>query len=189
MDYYIELAIVPDPEFPQPLLMNALFGKLHRALAALSRQDIGVSFPSYCEGHQKRTLGHMLRLHGTQAALTELMGTDWLKGMRDHIDITGCQPIPSPCGYRQVQRRQFKTNAERMRRRRASRHGETLEEARYHIPDSVIRSVELPFVQLNSQSTHQKFCLFISHSELMAYPTRGTFNAYGLSSTATIPWF
>ncbi|WP_027706078.1 type I-F CRISPR-associated endoribonuclease Cas6/Csy4 [Zymobacter palmae] len=189
MDHYIELAIVPDPEFSEPLLMNALFGKLHRVLAALSRQDIGVSFPGYCEGHQKRTLGHILRLHGTPPALAELMTTDWLKGMRDHLDVTECQPIPSPHGYKKVQRRQFKTNAERIRRRHASRHGETLEEARSHIPDSVIRPVELPFVQLNSQSTHQKFCLFISQGELMTHPAQGTFNTYGLSSTATIPWF
>ena len=34
MDHYLDIRLLPDPEFPAPLLMNALFTKLHRALVS-----------------------------------------------------------------------------------------------------------------------------------------------------------
>lgn len=208
MDHYVELQIVPDPEFEQATLMNALFSKLHRALVAQQSRHIGVSFPAHRTGdyvgltaaaryeraaHQPtrhiRTLGNVLRLHGSREALDALMATPWLRGMRDHLAIQACQPVPPKVSYRTVQRKQSKTNAERLRRRRAARHNETLAQARAHIPDSVTRQVDLPYVQLSSQSTQQRFCLFIHHGEETSTPQKGTFNSYGLSATATIPWF
>lgn len=208
MDHYVELRIAPDPEFASAQLMSALFSKLHRALVEFKRQDIGVSFPEHRHGrhvsvHHRaayteqavreaphlRTLGEVMRLHGTREALELLMDTAWLKGMRDHLIIHACHPVPDKVSYRTVQRRQFKTNAERLRRRRAKRHNETLAQAREAIPDSVARDVDLPYVQVSSRSTQQRFCLFIAHGDEQEMPTAGTFNAYGLSSVATIPWF
>lgn len=189
MNHYVEFRIVPDPEFEQATLMNALFSKLHRVLVAQQSHAIGVSFPAYQQGRNNRSLGEVLRLHGSREALNSVMDTHWLRGMRDHLDIQACQPIPAKVSYRTVQRKQFKTNVERLRRRRAARHNETLEQARAHIPDSVTRQVALPYVQLTSQSTQQRFCLFIEHGEEISTPREGTFNCYGLSATATVPWF
>lgn len=187
MDYYIDIRLRPDPEFPPPLLMGALFGKFHRALVALEADDIGVSFPGYSQ--RPRTMGEMLRLHGSAAALDKLMSQDWLTGMRDHIDMTTLEEVPGSAQHQLVRRRQFKTNAERLRRRRAQRHSETLEEARVHIPDSVERKVTLPFITLRSLSTGERFCLFIEQGETRPEPVPGTFNRYGLSQGATVPWF
>lgn len=190
MNHYVEIRLAPDPEFPPTFLMNALFGKLHRALVEGQHSDIGVSFPKYREGARTQTLGNILRLHGAQAALERLMNSGWLKNMRDHIETDGCQPTPSSVkGYRTVKRQQFKTNAERLRRRRAKRHGETLEQARALIPDSIECEITLPYLQISSQSTRQRFCLFVEHGPLQKEPDHGSFNAYGLSHTATVPWF
>ena len=190
MDHYVEIRLVPDPEFPQSFLMNALFGKLHRALVADRHSDIGVSFSGYKEGRRAQTLGDTLRLHGTQASLTRLMDSGWLHAMRDHVDASPCQPIPADIqGYRVVKRQQFKTNAERLRRRYAARHDTTLEDARTRIPDSIERKVTLPYLQISSQSTQQRFCLFIAQGPLQKMPSTGRFNAYGLSTNATVPWF
>lgn len=167
--------------------MGALFGKLHRALVALQTNDIGVSFPAH--GLKPRTLGDRLRLHGSAAALERLMAQPWLTGMHDHIRLEAVDTVPPAIQHRSVRRRQFKTNAERLRRRRARRHGESVEQARAHIPDSIERRVMLPFVTLRSASTGQRFELFIEHGALQAQPTAGAFNAYGLSQGATVPWF
>lgn len=190
MDHYVEIRLMPDPEFPPSFLMNALFGKLHRALVAGHHEDIGVSFPGYKEGRRVQTLGNTLRLHSTQTSLDQLMSSGWLKAMRDHVDASLCQPIPADVhGYRVVRRQQFNTNAERLRRRYASRHDTTLEEARSRIPDSIERKVTLPYLQVSSQSTRQRYCLFIAQGPLQKTPMLGTFSAYGLSANATVPWF
>ena len=69
------------------------------------------------------------------------------------------------------------------------RKGETAAQAAAHIPDSVERRPNLPYVQLRSSSTAQPFCLFIDHGPLQAQAVSGSFNTYGLSNSATIPWF
>lgn len=185
--HFIEIRLLPDPEFAQPLLLGALYAKLHRALVELGASDIGVSFPGYCL--RPRGLGEVLRLHGEAAALERLMATEWMRGMRDHTAIGEALPIPKIIEHRQLLRRQFKSSADRMRRRRMRRKGETAEQASLAIPDEVERQPTLPFVQLRSQSTGQNFCMFLAMGASLAEPRNGAFNSYGLSTTATIPWF
>lgn len=185
--HYLDLTLLPDPEFSHAHLLSTLVNKLHRALVQLRADDIGVSFP----GHslRPRTLGSVLRLHGSEAALAGLMASDWLRGMRDHVCQSALAPAPADAPHRIVQRRQFKTSAERLRRRRMQRKGETAEQAAAAIPDSVERQPTLPFVHLRSASSGQPFALFIDHGPLAATPTSGSFNSYGLSQGATVPWF
>jgi len=188
MDYHIDIRLVLDPEFPATILMGAMFGKLHRALVELQTTDIGVSFPEH-QQRSKKNLGALLRLHGTTSGLQRLMTTHWLRGMRDHVTLSNIIEVPADAQHRLVRRRQFKTSAERLRRRRARRHGETIEQAREQIPDSIERKVPLPFVMIPSQSTAQRFPIFIEHGKIRAEPLIGTFNSYGLSQGATVPWF
>ena len=188
MNQYIDIELIPDPEFPPPVLMGALFGKLHRVLVALEASSIGVSFPGYAE--RPRTLGARLRLHGSRSVLEDLMSRDWLSGMHDHVSVSAIGTVPTEgVQHRVVRRRQLKTNAERLRRRRARRHGETLEQARAHIPDAVERKTNLPYVTLRSASTGERFSLFVEHGEPQDQPRAGSFSRYGLSRGATIPWF
>jgi CRISPR-associated endonuclease Csy4 len=88
-----------------------------------------------------------------------------------------------------VRRVQAQSSADRIRRRQMKRHGWTEEEARARIADSVEQQLALPYLTLRSQSTGQHFRLFIDHLPCQPAPVAGPFNAYGLSSTATIPWF
>lgn len=80
MDRYIDIRLLPDPEFPASVLMNALFGKLHRGLVTHGGCNIGVSFPDV--GKNGRSLGECLRLHGSKTNLEKLMASNWLVGMR-----------------------------------------------------------------------------------------------------------
>lgn len=50
MDYYVDIEVRPDPEFPTSQLMSALYAKLHRALVAQGNNRIGVSLPGVEDG-------------------------------------------------------------------------------------------------------------------------------------------
>ena len=187
MEHYLEIRLLPDPEFTPTVLMNALFAKLHRALVELGSNAIGTSYPEHRD--KPPTLGTRLRLHGVAEDLQRLMASNWLSGMRDHISITEIVPVPVGTAYRVVRRVQSKSNPERLRRRLSKRQAIPLEEARQRIPDTVEKRLELPFVQIKSNSNGQAFRLFIEHQPVSSNPTKGEFNCYGLSAVATIPWF
>jgi CRISPR-associated endonuclease Csy4 len=185
--HYIDLVLRDDPQIAAPQLLGALYDRLHVALVQQHRDDVGISFPGYAL--KPRTLGATLRLHGSDATLQQLMQADWLKGMRDHVRTSTVTAVPTGASHRTVQRKQFKTSAERLRRRRIRRKGETAEQAAAAIPASVERRPDLPYVHLHSHSTRQPFCLFVTLGPAQQHPVAGTFNAYGLSPTATVPCF
>lgn len=185
--HYIDFEILPDPEFSQVFLLGALYSKVHRALVQMAATGIGVSFPQY--SLQPRGLGRIMRLHGSEDDLSALLAIDWLRGMRDHVFSTGAVAVPAVAEHRRMERRQYKTNVDRLRRRRMRRRGEDYYQAAVAIPDGVEEHPKLPYIQLRSSSTGQSFCLFLSLSEPESQVIDGTFNSYGLSRTATVPWF
>lgn len=187
MDHYLDLKLLPDPEFPATQLMSALLAKLHRGLHDLRRSDVGISFPDVeAAGHG---LGPRLRLHGSAEALDSLLALNWLKGMRDHVSLSELTPIPAQVHWRCVSRVQVDSNPERARRRLIKRHGISEEEARQRIPDSAAKRCNLPYVTLRSNGSDHSFRLFIRHGPTLDSATPGPFGAYGLSSQASIPWF
>lgn len=186
MDHYIDVRLLPDPEFSERVLMKTLFSKLHRMLVQLNAEDIGISFPGY---HLKpKTLGPVLRVHGQHSSLSELLKVGWLLGMNDHIAPVSILQAPEAKGHLLVKRKQYKTNADRLRRRRMKRKGETWKQACEAIPNQQTVKADVPFISLHSRSTSQEFCIFI---EQISVPEQkpGTFNTYGLSAEATVPSF
>ncbi len=187
MDSYIELQLLPDPEFPANMLMNALFAKVHRGLVSGGQGRVGISFPDV---EQKSIgLGGRLRLHGMVADLEYLMSENWLKGMRDHLSCGQITLVPATSNHRVVRRVQAKSSPERERRRLVARKGISADVAMQVIPDSAAEMLSLPYLLLASQSTQQQFRLFVEHLPVQTEPVQGAFSAYGLSSVATVPWF
>jgi CRISPR-associated endonuclease Csy4 len=186
VNHYIDIRLRPDPDFPPDTLLDALFAKLHRALARYGRGDIGVSFPDY-DG--VRRLGAQLRLHGQAESLKQLMAQTWLTGMLDHVVVSQPTPLPSAVQHRIVRRVQAKSSPERLRRRQMRRHGLNEQQALEKVPDSARETLRLPYVQLKSTSTGHAFPLFIRHGPPLAEGQTGHFSTYGLSDTATVPWF
>ncbi|CAQ84808.1 MULTISPECIES: type I-F CRISPR-associated endoribonuclease Cas6/Csy4 [Photorhabdus] len=184
MDYYFEILVLPDPEFSKQSLMEALFAKLHRALGQVGNGRIGVSFPC-----ARKTLGDKLRIHGASEALNDLQALPWLKGLRDYTEIMDIQPVPQDTQYRRVSRVQVKSSAERLRRRSIKKGWLTEEQARQRIPISKEQRTHLPFLLVKSLSSRQTFPLFIEQGPIEDKPTPGVFSSYGLSASATIPWF
>jgi CRISPR-associated endonuclease Csy4 len=187
MNAYVEIRILPDPEFPPTTVMNALFSKLHRGLVAHGGQCIGVSFPDV--GKNDATLGLRLRLHGATPELEKFMALNWLTGVRDHIDLSTVMPVPAHAKHRVVRRVQAKSSPDRQRRRLIARKGISEPEARAAIPETSAKKLNLPYVVFASRSTGQQFRLFVEHLPVQDQPVRGAFSAYGLSAAATVPWF
>lgn len=184
MESYLEIRLLPHPEFKEPMLMGVLFSKLHLALAARKAGDIGISFPE-----SGKTPGSVVRLHGTKAALTELDATRWHNGLQDYCQLAGVKPVPEVTGWRTVSRVQVKSNVERLLRRSVRKGWLTEEEAELRALQTQAQVTGLPYLQMKSLSTGQHFRLFIQHSELQPEPVHGLFSSYGLSASTTIPWF
>ncbi|REG83330.1 type I-F CRISPR-associated endoribonuclease Cas6/Csy4 [Marinomonas pollencensis] len=186
MDHYLDITILDDPEFTQPVLMNALFSKLHRALVEVSQNDIGVSFPSAT----KKSLGDKLRLHGSKPRLEELEALPWRRGLGDFTVVTKIAQVPSTNEFCLVKRVHVKSNADRLRRRAMKRHGISYEESVKRIPQEVEKQLELPFVRIKSKSTgDQQFPLFIQQTITTSKGEVANFSKYGLSATSALPWF
>lgn len=184
MDHYIEIYILPDPEFSASMLMNTLFAKLHRALVEAGNNEVGISFPQ-----AQKTLGDRIRLHGNRNALQRLTELNWLKGLTDYTGATATTPVPDKCKYRIIKRVQAKSSLARMYRRSVKNGWLTEDEAEKKINASKEQRLKLPFLQLKSHSSGQTYRLFIQQGKLMDTPQEGKFSTYGLSDDATIPWF
>jgi CRISPR-associated endonuclease Csy4 len=187
MDHYLDIRLLPDPEFLPTVLMNALYGKLHRALMQTGSKRIGVSFPDLDKAFPP--LGRRLRLHGSADDIHRLMETRWLTGMTDHVALDPIAPVPPATAHRVVRRVQAKSSPERLQRRRMKRHGIDQAEACRAIPMEAAERLDLPFVTISSRSNGQRFRLFIDHGPPGNQPVSGEFSHYGLSPTATVPWF
>ena len=184
MDHYLEIRVLPDPEFSSEMLMAALFAKLHRVLGARGQGDIGVSFPD-----ANVMPGTHLRLHGSAQALQELEASTWRKGLTDYCQCSPVTPVPEIKGWRVVSRVQVKSNPQRLLRRSVKKGWLTEEQAIERLATQAEQRTDLPFLNMKSLSSQQQFKLFIRHGDLLKEPVKGEFSSYGLSATATIPWF
>lgn len=187
MDMYIDIQILPDPDFEATVVMCAVFAKLHRALVMIDTNQIGVSFPEFT--HRPSSLGTVLRLHGTRDEFDRLLATTWLTGVRDHIALHGPADVPEGVSYRTVRRVQPKGSPTRLARRYAKRHGVSKAEALQRYAGLETDQLRRPYIRMRSASTGESFSLFFEHGPLDSTPKEGSFSAYGLSDSATIPWF
>lgn len=187
MDHYVDIHLLPDPEVAPHQLMSHLFSRLHGRLARGQFTQVAVSFPGY--DLMPVTLGNKLRLVAPAQELATLLAVDWLAALRDHVHIADGQSVPANAKACQLRRVQAKSSPERLRRRQMRRHGLSPEQARAQVPDHCAERLPLPFVTVASSSTEQQFRLFLQLVPAPEGPLPGSFNAYGLSAQATIPWF
>lgn len=154
-------------------LMAILFGRLHRRLWDLSCSTIGVSFPEY--SLNPCTIGSRLRVHGTDSDIHQLMAQPWLRGFSHHVEISPILETPAVTTFARWMRGENAGNA--AAKAGARERGEKYREAS-----------KLPHLWMGSRSTGQaRYRLAIRRVD--APETAGTFNTFGLSTTATVPIF
>jgi CRISPR-associated endonuclease Csy4 len=192
MKHYIELILLPDLETPLFFLWEKVYQQLHLSLVEKQTNDgnvsVGVAFPEY--NIEKRQLGSKLRLiSSSKKELENLNINQWLSRLNDYLHITAIREIPEKIeSYVFFNRIQPKNNNARLARRMVKRKGISYEKALLHYQSREESMSRLPFIKMESQSTNNKFQLFIEKSESDKKVT-GSFNSYGLSKATTVPWF
>lgn len=185
--HYVDVVVAVDAEIPVHCVMGAVYGRLHAAIARTGTTAVGVSFPGYSRA--LRSVGRVLRLHGSEAELKALLASPWLGATLDNVRVGDVSPVPPEARHVVFRRRQFKTGRERLVRRRMKRHHESAEAAAAAIGRAAVPRPSLPYVNLRSHSTGQRFALFVEMGGVIDTATPGPFNGYGLGRVATVPWF
>lgn len=184
MEYYLDIQLLPDPEFNEQTLLNALFAKFHRAMNKVAQGQVAVSFPDV----KNKRLGGKLRLHGRAEPLNTLMAENWLQGMKDYCSFSDIKEAPAGCKYRVVKRVQVKS-AHNKRKRSIAKGWLTEIEAIKQIPENPLATDKLPYLEVKSLSNSNRMRVYVEHGSLMDQPLQGKLNSYGLSAEVTIPWF
>ncbi|WP_428615840.1 type I-F CRISPR-associated endoribonuclease Cas6/Csy4 [Pseudoalteromonas sp.] len=195
MQHYQEITLLPNNEIGHYFLWSKVYQQLHLALATLANgefSNVGVSFPEYSNSPPR--LGRKVRLFAEESTMLNALNiTEWLSRLSDYCHISSIKPVPEITEFVQVSRKQCVTNPERLARRRAKRKGESFEQALAHYEGLKVQGSRLPFVEIQSESSHNvgdkhRFRLLVDQQRVKA-PQTGLFSCYGLSKTATVPWF
>jgi CRISPR-associated endonuclease Csy4 len=183
MDYFIDIQVKPDANIRENVLLNRVFTQFHKALHALNSNSIGVSFPNY-----KVKLGNVLRIHATKEMLETLYASNWLDDLSGHYKSASIRPVPEEVQYRTVSRKQ--ANMTQAKLRRLIKRGSIREsEIQSYKAQMFKRGLDNPYLELESASNGHKHRRFLEFGQLLDKPQTGTFDCFGLSRTATIPWF
>jgi CRISPR-associated endonuclease Csy4 len=184
MNHYIDIKVLPDAEINANFLLNKVYAKLHKALFDIKSDSIGVSFPEY-----RKILGQILRLHGTQKALEQLQAQDWLARLADYCNVSTINEVPSNIqGYRTVSRIQSTMSQSKLNRL-LKRGSITEEEAKEYKAKMFTKVLDNAYVELESVSNGHKHRRYFTFGALKPTPVACVFDAFGLSKTATVPWF
>jgi CRISPR-associated endonuclease Csy4 len=183
MECYIDIQLKPDAEMPINRLLNNVYTKFHKVLCDLNSEQLGISFPAY-----KVLLGNQLRIHGSSADLTELQKLDWLGGIIGFCVVSQILNVPSVCQFRTVGRKQ--TTMSQAKLNRLLKRGSISEdEIKTYKAKMFSKGLDNPYLELVSGSSGHKHRRYIEFGELLDKPINGQFDQFGLSKTATVPWF
>lgn len=183
MNYYIDVLIKPDAEMRMNVLLNSLYTKLHKALCDLHSTNIGVSFPKY-----EVTLGNVLRIHSNESALKALQDKNWVGGMIGYCEVSDVKPVPANVQYRSVSRKQTTMSNAKLKRLQ-QRGSISQDDVKQYKAKMFSKGLDNPYVELVSGSTGHRHRRYIEFGPLMDNPVDGDFDQFGLSKTATVPWF
>lgn len=183
MNYYLDILLKPDAEMRENVLMNKVYTKLHKVLCDLQAKDVGVSFPRY-----KIMLGTQLRLHANQERLEQIVALQWLGGLAGYCDVSGINTVPENAHHHVISRIQTTMSNSKLQRliRRAVL---TESDIKAYKAKMYSRGLDNPYLELDSGSNGHKHRRYIKFGELQSSAQRGDFDQFGLSKTATVPWF
>jgi len=197
MKYYQDITLLPDAEANLGFLWHKAYQQIHLALVenkiAENQSAIAIAFPDY--DSKEYPLGDRLRLFsGAQCNLVQLNINQWLSRLTDYTHVKSIKFVPETVKQHACfRRKQFKSNLLKEAVRRAKYKNEPLGDALAHF-EHYEKDTSLPYINMmslsmnNENNTSRNFKLFIEQ-EVFQQPQFGMFNCYGLSKTATVPWF
>lgn len=192
MNYYIDITLLPSSEITLGFLWRKVYQQVHLALAEQKNSsntfDFALSFPHYND--KVFPLGNCIRIFSSSQESFECLNMDkWIEQLKEYILLSEVTSIPNDVEQFAIfKRKQFKSNVSRLARRFAKRKNIDYEEALKHYENFSEKETKLPFINVKSLSSNNEMKIFILQ-ELTDEKVKGEFNAYGLSKTATVPWF
>lgn len=192
MNYYLDITLLPDAEIGLYFLWEKVYQQIHLGLVEMQditgKIPVGIALPAYdAEAHQ---LGNKLRLlTENEAHLENLNASHWLSRLSDYVHVTGIRQVPTGVQiYACYPRLQPKSNNARLARRKAKRENISVEQALAAFEKHPEQRIDSPYVWIKSQSSGERFRLFIGYVQAIQRPSAG-FSAYGLSSHSSVPIF
>jgi CRISPR-associated endonuclease Csy4 len=200
MKYYLDITLLPDAEANLGFLWHKVFQQVHIALVdnkvGENESSIALSIVDY--GDKSFPLGNKLRLLAMdENALQKLDIQRWLNRLSDYCHIKPIKSVPADVTQYACFKRKSVKSIEKKAQRRAQHLNKPYDEVlAYLSEEGRSKKSPLPFINVESQETKKRveqgvasrFLLFIE-KKLSDRPENGKFDCYGLSKTATVPWF
>ncbi len=196
MKYYQDITLIPDAEVNIGFLWYKVFQQVHIALADNQLPDgssaIAVSFPEY-----KKTvfpLGSRLRLFAqSEDQLQKLNVAKWLARLQDYCHIKSTCNVPDVSEYACFRRKPVKSPEKKAELLAKHLQKPLAEVIKFRKENNLIKECDFPYIHMESQrkmesGNKNRFRLFVEQT-ISDGPIAGQFDCYGLSKTATVPWF
>lgn len=200
MKYYLDITLLPDAEANLGFLWQKVFQQIHIALAnnKVGDNDSAVALSVVGYGDNIFPLGNKLRLLAeTENYLQKLDTHRWLSRLSDYCHISSIKPVPADIKqYARFNRKNVKSIEKKAQRRAEHLNKPYGEVLTFLIAEGKSKQSKLPFINVESQDTKKRveqgvscqFLLFIEQT-IFDEAIKGKFDCYGLSKTATVPWF
>jgi CRISPR-associated endonuclease Csy4 len=200
MKYYHDITLSPDAEANLGFLWQKVFQQVHLALVdskvADNESAVALSIVGY--GDKTFPLGNKLRLlAASKDILQKLDIYRWLNRLDDYCHISSIKTVPTEVKqYARFNRKNVKSIEKKAQRRALHLAKPYNEVLAYLIEEGQSKACKLPFINVESQESKKRtgqgvscqFLLFIEQV-LFDEAVNGKFDCYGLSKTATVPWF
>ncbi len=211
--YYQELTCLSDHDISVGFLIGKVMDVVHLALVNASinlpQCPIGISFPEYRDltqaGLQSQNvdddgtdlvsipsvpIGSKIRLFARDESILERVDLSvQLNRFSDYVHLTSVRLLQRKISrYAVYTRSQPKYYKDRLIRRQMRRQGMTLDQATEIYRDFQPRHSRLPFVNMKSHSTGERFRLYVERSDTDTLGQWG-FSTYGLSAKSAVPEF
>jgi CRISPR-associated endonuclease Csy4 len=200
MKYYFDITLLPDPEITLGFIWQKVFQQVHIALVDNKVGDNESAVALSVVGYRDKDfpLGNKLRLlAASEDVLQTLDMQRWLNRLSDYCHLSSIKPVPAEVKqYARFNRKNVKS-IEKKAQRRAVHLAKPYDEVlAYLIEQGNSKECKLPFINVESQESKKQaaqgvscqFLLFIEKT-LFDEAVNGKFDCYGLSKTATVPWF
>ncbi len=202
MKYYQDITLIPDADVNLGFIWYKIFLQIHIGLAdnkqANGTSAIAVSFPDYLYNQDQPNrfpLGKKLRLMAnTEEHIQQFDTVTRLSRLEDYCHIrASIKRVPNDTKYCCFSRKSVKSAAKKAESLAAHLNKPLEEIIEFRKKNDLYQDCDLPFIHMESQQKNgsdvkNKFPLFVEQTFCDA-PVQGCFDCYGLSKTATVPWF
>lgn len=203
MSFYQEITLIDHVEISPYFIWSKVYGQLHIAFAEHKNNEdkvpFGVAFPQYFydEAKKKGSLGKKVRIFApTKQALEDLNLKLWLVRLLDYVHIQSIKEVPKNVSQYAIYKRKQMKGTNRVQKEiagyaaeHARRNNVSLDEAIKLYQHMAVRETHLPFIQMLSLTSDQRFKLFIEKQVVDENLSGSLFTTYGLSASACVPEF